>query len=295
VGEPFADIGILPMYQISRAARQHITVALSGDGGDESFAGYPNVTSAFAAERIRRRVPPSVTRALEALTGLDALGHAVPPIGRAHRFLRRYVNGGVVGQFDASNYWDEASREGLYSANHAAALGESRASVLVAALTDSRPDLRWPDQNLFVDLHLRLGGGYLTKIDIASNMVSLEVRSPFLDHELVEFAASLPLERKLLGGQQKGLLREYATRILPHEIVSQPKRGFAPPIDDWLRGSWSELVSRLADHSMFVEAGILRREAVERVANAHLSGRESHGQRLWNLVCLECWGESFLS
>ena len=212
----------------------------------------------------------------------------------AHRFLRQYVNGGIVGQFDASNYWSEAWRGRLYTSNQTIALGDSQAAELIAALTDSQPDLRWPDQNLLVDLHMRLGGGYLTKVDIASNMVSLEVRSPFLDHEIVEFAAALPLERKLLGGRQKGLLREYAKQVLPAEIVSQPKRGFAPGIDEWLRGSWSELVRGLADRSMFVERGVLRREVVRQIAEEHLSGRENHGQRLWNLICLESWGEGFL-
>jgi asparagine synthase (glutamine-hydrolysing) len=295
IGEPFADIGVLPMYQISKVAKQHITVALSGDGGDESFVGYPNITSALAAEKIRSRLPQAITQAIEAAAGVPVLSRALPRAAQVHRFLRQYVNGGVVGQFDASNSWSEAWRARLYTPLQASRRGDSRAAHLIAAITDRQPHLRWPDQGVVVDLHLRLGGGYLTKIDIASNMVSLEVRSPFVDHEIVEFAAELALERKLLNGKQKGLLREYAKRLLPEEIVSQPKRGFAPGLDDWLRGSWSQLVRGLEERSVFVERGFFDGAVVRTVAEDHLSGRQAHGQRIWNLVCLESWAQLFLS
>jgi asparagine synthase (glutamine-hydrolysing) len=236
-----------------------------------------------------------MTRLLEVIAGVPALGRALPRASRAQRFLRQYVNGGVVGQFDASNHWSEAWRTRLYTPRQASKRGDSSAAHLIAAITDRQPDLRWPDQNLLVDLQLRLGGGYLTKVDIASNMVSLEVRSPFLDHEIVEFAAGLPLERKLLEGRQKGLLREYAKRLLPEEIVGQPKRGFAPGLDEWLHGSWSQLVRGLEERSVFVKRGVFDRSVVRAVAEEHLSGRQHHGQRIWNLICLESWAQQFLS
>jgi asparagine synthase (glutamine-hydrolysing) len=294
MGEPFADIGVLPMYQISKAAREHITVALSGDGGDESFVGYANVTNALVAERVRARLPRFLTVAAARAIQLSGVERAVSSVGRANRFLEQYVNHGVVGQFDASNYWNEAWRARLYRGDAAARLGERRAAELIAQITDANPDMRWPDQNLQVDLHMRLGGGYLTKVDIASNMVSLEIRSPFLDHELVEFAAGLPLERKLLHGRQKGLLREYAKRVLPAEIVSQPKRGFAPGLDEWLRGAWSVLVRDLPDRSIFVRSGFFDRGVIARTCEEHLSGRFDHGQRIWSLICLEAWADVHL-
>jgi asparagine synthase (glutamine-hydrolysing) len=204
------------------------------------------------------------------------------------------VNGGVVGQFDANNHWDEAWRSQLYTSHSAVLRGDARAARLVAAITDRQPELRWADQNLFVDLQLRLGGGYLTKVDIASNMVSLEVRSPFLDHEVVEFAARLPLERKLLHGEQKGLLREYARRVLPAEITTAPKRGFAPALDQWLRGPWSDLVEEIPSRSTFVKHGLFRESVVRDMCESHLNGRRDHGQRLWSLICLDRWAESFL-
>jgi len=295
MGEPFADIGVLPMYQISKAARQHITVALSGDGGDESFAGYPNITNALAAEKVRSWLPNPITKALETITAVPLLNRTLPRAAQANRFLHQYVNGGVLGQFNASVYWNEPWRARLYTDSQTMARGEARAAQLIAAITDLQPDLRWPDQNLVVDLYFRMGGGYLTKVDIASNMVSLEVRSPFLDHEVVEFAASLPLERKRLHGQQKGLLREYAKRVLPDEIVRQPKRGFAPELGKWLRGSWSPLVRELAERSLFVERGIFDGGVVGRMAEEHLAGRVDHGQRIWNLICLETWAKVFVS
>ena len=293
-GEPFADIGVLPMYQISKAAREHITVALSGDGGDESFAGYSQIANALVSERLRSWLPQPVTKALEAATRLSSLQQAMPRVAQANRFLQQYVNGGVVGQFDASNYWNQSWRSRLYSRDQSERRGESRAAHLVEAVTDHHRDARWPDQLLATDLYLRLGGGYLTKVDIASNMVSLEVRSPFLDHEVVEYAARLPLERKRLGDRQKGLLREYARRVLPPEITEQPKRGFAPNLGDWLRGPWAVLVRDLAKGSLFVEHGVFDQTLVRQVADEHLSGRVDHGQRIWNLICLEAWAGVFL-
>jgi asparagine synthase (glutamine-hydrolysing) len=295
MGEPFADVGVLPMYQISKAARQSITVALSGDGGDESFAGYPNVKTALTAEKLRSLLPTPITRALEAITGIPAIDRALPRAAQANRFLHRYVNGGVLGQFDASNHWNESWRTQLYTDRQSVARGKARAAELIAAVADLQPELRWPDQNLVVDLHFRMGGGYLTKVDIASNMFSLEIRSPFLDHRVVEYAASLPLERKLLHGQQKGLLREYAKRILPAEIVRQPKRGFAPSLDEWLRGPWSPLVRDLPEESLFAKRGIFDGGVIGRITEEHLSGRLDHGQRIWNLICLETWAKIFLS
>ena len=126
-------------------------------------------------------------------------------------------------------------------------------------------------------------------------MVSLEVRSPFLDHEVVEFAAGLPLERKRLNGQQKGLLREYAKRVLPADIIHQPKRGFAPNLGLWLRGPWAPLVKELANYSLFVEHEFFDEAVVRQVIKEHLSGRVDHGQRIWNLICLETWAKNFLT
>ena len=135
---------------------------------------------------------------------------------------------------------------------------------------------------------------YLTKVDIASSSASLEVRSPFLDHGVVELAACLPLSQKLVGRRSKGLLRRLASRYLPEELLTQPKRGFAPRLGGWLRGEWSDLLRELTGvgsaTATWIEEPVLRE-----VIDAHLSGSADHGDRLYAILCLEIWWRLFVS
>lgn len=294
VGEPFADIGILPMLQISREARKHITVSLSGDGGDESFAGYPNVRSAHIAQRFRRAVPGPVRRLLRFGAGIPAVKSRLHAAEVAERWLGQFVERTPAEQLDPSTTWHREWRHRMYSPESLEALGDADAISVTEAVLRDAGDLLDAEMHLYADLHLRLGAGYLTKVDIASNMASLEVRSPFLDHELVEFAATLPFEQKFLEGRQKGLLRKLAERHLPHELIHQPKRGFAPAVGSWLRGEWSDLVRELVGNSHAAEAGLFRSDVLKNTAEAHIAGREDHPHRLYNYMCLEIWWRLFV-
>jgi asparagine synthase (glutamine-hydrolysing) len=294
VGEPFADLGAVPMYEISRQARAHITVALSGDGGDESFAGYPNVRAAQLAQQLRGLVPRPLRGAIARAASFPPLASRVHTASALSRFLRHYVDRSVLGQFDFENQWSSSWRGRLYTPQSARQLADATAGDIVAAELAAAGPLEDADLHLFTDLHLRLAGDYLTKVDIAANMASLEVRSPFLDHELVEFAARIPLSQKLLRGRQKGLLRLLAERYLPEPLIRQPKRGFGPRLGEWLRGDWSDMVRDLSGNSESARAGILRSETVRQVVEEHLRGRD-HAVRVWNLACLELWWRLFVS
>jgi asparagine synthase (glutamine-hydrolysing) len=292
-GEPFADASMVPTYQISKAARQHVTVALTGDGGDESFAGYQNVQLAHMAQRFRRRVPSPMRRILAGLVGNGLIADRVAAARRARLFMSQYVQSPVRKHYDLVNHWNADWRALLY-ADGGGGFDPSAAHRVVAGVQDTANGLGDAELHLYTDLQLRLPGDYLTKVDIASNIVSLEIRSPFLDHELVEFAARTPLSVKLWRGQQKGLLRQLAKRYLPEEVVRQPKRGFGPPLWKWLAEDWAPLASALVGQSLSSRSGLFRGEVVRRVVAEHLSGKRNHGTRLWSLVCLEIWWQLFI-
>lgn len=293
IGEPFADIGALPMYEISKRARQHITVALSGDGGDESFAGYGNIPAAALAQKVRRLIPGPARSLMGGVAGLPGLDRREDVVGKGSRWIRQYLQRSVEGQLDLPNSWHDALRGALYG-DHAPSGGALSAAEIVQRTLDVVDGIEDAERHLFADLELLLPGDYLTKVDIASNMVSLEVRSPFLDHELVEFAATLPLSQKLLGGQQKGLLRTLAKRYLPDELITAPKRGFAPRVGRWLRDDWADLVDEFATRGRLATEGILRDDVLKGVVQEHLSGDSDHARRIWTVICLDIWWRLFV-
>jgi asparagine synthase (glutamine-hydrolysing) len=295
VGEPFADVGCLPMLQISRAARRHITVALSGDGGDESFGGYASVMAAQSAERVRRSVPAPLLKALALAARLPGAS-GIPAVDRGRRFLEGFVDAPLVRHFGFADHWTPDHRARLYSGSCLERFDPGDVDDIVSSfMPPASAGLADAQQHLFTDLGLRLPGDYLTKVDVASSAASLEVRSPFLDQRVVEWAARLPLEVKLAGGQSKGLLRLHAEKLLPPELVRAPKRGFAPDVGAWLRSEWSGWTEHLIHDSRTVAAGLFDGAALQRVADAHLAGRERHGQRLWIYMALEIWWRIFVS
>jgi asparagine synthase (glutamine-hydrolysing) len=294
-GEPFADISILPSYQISRLARNEITVALTGDGGDESFCGYYNVYTAYLSREVKQWVPPAVLRVLERLSSYSngALGHQFPLARRLHTLLS-YSNKSPQELYDLPNWWHSGIRSHLYDAQWCDGQEVYQASDVVAQHLREVRDLDEVEQILYTDLHLRLPGDYLTKMDIASNIVALEVRSPFLDHELVEYAAALPLSSRLFHLRQKGMLRELARKYLPPPLIHRRKTGFGPPLGDWLRGKWSSLVKELVVEGLAHRPDLFNTTVVQHIAEEHLRGKRDHAQRLWALLCLEVWWRMFI-
>lgn len=273
--EPFADSSAIPTYHVSRMARQHVTVALSGDGGDESFAGYRRYRFDAKENTYRSMLPRGVWA---------ALGSAYPKLD----FLPRWMRLKRTFQNLAS------SPEEAYARSVSAALPAEVMPLL-------RPEWRSDDplkpvrdayreaegchplvRCAHADRRTYLPGDILTKVDRASMAVSLEVRSPFLDHRLVEFAAGLTHQRQLLKGESKGFLRESLAARLGREALDRPKRGFSVPLADWMRGSLGDsLELALADGPLETYLDI---PAAQAVLRQHRSGIRDHSRTLWALL-----------
>jgi asparagine synthase (glutamine-hydrolysing) len=294
-GEPYADSSALPTYYVSRETRRHVTVALNGDGGDECFAGYQRYAAMRLAETYHRL--PGVLRESFIERGFELLpssGGLRDPLARAKRFMRaaslpkleRYLRWMSV--FDV-----EAKRE-LYSeefARRTTGLHETRFLEPWFARANGAGIV---DAALLTDTMTYLPGDLLVKVDIASMAVSLEARSPFLDHHVIEFAASLPEKLKLKGVTTKYILKRVLKRLLPAENLERPKMGFGVPIGHWFRG---ELQGYLRETLLSEKAqgrGLFKPEAVKRMIDQHTSRERAYDHQLWTLLMLELWFERFI-
>ncbi|MGE0141755.1 MAG: asparagine synthase (glutamine-hydrolyzing) [Planctomycetota bacterium] len=278
--EPFADSSAIPTYHVSRLARAHVTVAISGDGGDEAFAGYRRYKYDRVENRVRRLLPRGIWH---------GLGIAYPKLDwlpRAVRFKRTFQN---LARDPAEAYarsvsallpeqirpllrpaWREAGVDPLLAVKSAYRGSDAPDALGKAAAADYST---W------------LPGDILVKVDRASMAVSLEVRAPFLDHELVELAASMPGSLKLHGGVTKGFLRETLRARLGSEALDRKKQGFSVPLRRWLAGSaGSALEAALGEGRLdpFLDTQMIRGKLAE-----HRGGRADHADLLWNVTCLD--------
>jgi asparagine synthase (glutamine-hydrolysing) len=290
-GEPFGDHSALPCFYLAQLAREHVTVALNGDGGDESFAGYQRYSSNMLAARFEA-LPAGLRKGLVAAAGLlPAEADPSAPVSRLRRFAGR-LGGDRQGRYLAQVcVFGAAERAALYTPQLAAQIAPSAAEQALLGPWREASGHELLDQLLEVDATVYLPGDLLTKIDIATMAFSLEARSPLLDHELMELAASLPVGQKARGAQRKIALRESLHGWLPEPILDGPKRGFELPVDRWLRGDLAHFAREVLLDRESVGRGWLRRDAVESLLDRHLAG-EDHGRRLWALLTLELWAHS---
>ncbi len=299
--EPFADSSALPTWLVARETRRHVTVALTGDAGDELFGGYDRYRAVALAARIDYQLPSALRGWLggPAARSIPTSVKAKTKLRQVKRFLervdlapgRRYL--GWVTMFD------EPTRTGLYSSDFLDHLTRSSertsgdpdpASVLFEAL--GAADRRDPvTQATVADLLTYLPGDLLVKVDLASMAHSLECRSPMLDHRVVELALAMPVDHKLRlrGGRSKVVLKAAFAHLIPPSILTRPKMGFGVPLDRWFRGALrDELRSVLLDPRTLAR-GLFRPESVESLIDDHLEGRRDHAYRLWALLMLELW------
>ncbi|HEY0026014.1 MAG TPA: asparagine synthase (glutamine-hydrolyzing) [Longimicrobium sp.] len=289
--QPFADSSALPTYLVSRLTREHVTVALTGDGGDELFAGYERFAAARMAERYRR-APAPLRAALEA--ALRALPESTGYRGfvrRARRFVEsaplplaeRYL--GWVGIFSPASIREMLAGEPQGAADPASHFAGYFAPAAHADLIG---------QLLYVNAHTYLPGDLLVKTDRMTMAASLEARSPFLDHTLIEFAASLPSALKLKGGTTKHLLKRAMEGVVPREIIHRRKHGFGVPLGRWFRGELAGYLRETLLSPVALGRGYFRPEIVRRLVDEHQGGRRDHAHRLWALLTLELWHRAYL-
>ncbi len=292
-GEPFADPSALPLYHLSRLTRQHVTVALNGDGGDESFAGYPRYWLDPLADSYLR-LPKALTRGM-----VPALADVLTDAG--DRPVGRGLTNGIkrlpqLTDVDArasllrwSSYFTVAQKQALWQPSVAAGLNLRQAEQDMAAIYAAAPARTRLDRTLYTDIKTYLPGALLVKADRMTMANALEGRSPFLDHVLVEWAARLPVRYKLRGRQGKYLLRKTFADKLPADVLSHRKQGFGIPVGAWLRGpleSWLRELLLAPDAPL---AAWFERDALAGLIAQHQAGKQDHGKRLWALACLVLW------
>jgi asparagine synthase (glutamine-hydrolysing) len=290
-GEPFADPATLPTFQLAEVTRQFVTVALSGDGGDESFAGYRRYWQ-LAQTRAADSVPAGIRRRVASLAervGGGTDGRSAGP--RLARLAGRLAMEPPYRYADLFRYFRDEDRRRLYTPDFLSSVEGDDPLAHVAASWDGHPGLATVDRLMAVDMDTYLPDDLLAKVDITSMANSLEVRSPLLDRRVVEFGGRLPLELKLKGRDGKRILRDAAREWLPAEILDRPKQGFAVPVADWLRtGPMRSLPEEVLLDPRSIARGIFRPEEVRRLIDEHRSGRDRAGQ-IWAMINLELWFE----
>jgi asparagine synthase (glutamine-hydrolysing) len=297
--EPFADSSQIPTFLVSRMAREHVTVALSGDGGDELFGGYDRYQQIERLESIRSLLPAGVRRifgsAVERMPiqTWDRLGSALPrplvPSGLRHRTGHRmHKVARLLATADAPDVY--ASLMSVETGGGGLVLGADDAPPTFGAVpTEQLMGLRPFERAMLIDALTYLPGDLLTKVDRASMAVSLEVRVPFLDPDLFQFAWGLSNDHRVRNGQGKWLLRELLRRSLPDHLIDRPKKGFAIPVGQWLRGPLRSWADDLLDPSLIMEQGLIDPTVVRQRWTAHRNGSADLTAQIWTLLMFQAW------
>jgi asparagine synthase (glutamine-hydrolysing) len=296
--EPFSDSSQIPTYLISALTRNHVTVALSGDGGDELFAGYYRYQLAERVATAIRRTPARLRRALgRGLGGIptgawDRLfklvpAHRRPPYAgdKVHKFAQAFGGDETAFYRRLISQWAEPSDVAVRGTEIPTVLWDPELSVALP---------NFLDRMQYWDTLTYLPGDILTKVDRASMAASLEVRVPILDHRVVEFAWSVPREQKIRNGDGKWLLKQVLYKRVPKQLIDRPKMGFGVPIDEWLRGPLQEWAGDLLSAEALQKHGFLRPEPVQKLWREHLRGGRNWAAPLWNVLMLQSWCETYL-
>jgi len=294
-GEPFADSSAVPTYYVAKATRASVTVALSGDGGDENFAGYERYRAQRLAARFDRIGPLKPIARLAARPLRSAPSRS--PAYRAARFLAG-IGADPVARYGAwvggsTGHLSLADKRALCTPEFAASLG-CPASEWLQSLFRSTGHLDPINQLIAVDFASYLPYDLLVKADITSMANGLEVRAPFLDQEVIELAARLPGQLKLHGTTGKFLVKRAFADLIPAGNRALPKRGFGAPVGQWLRGCLRPMLQDVLLSARASERGYFVPEAVRRLVTDHLEGRADLGYRLWSLLMLELWHVEFI-
>ncbi|MEZ0242378.1 MAG: XrtA/PEP-CTERM system amidotransferase [Sphingomonas sp.] len=286
--EPFADASALPTYRVCQLARESVTVALSGDGADEAFAGYRRYKFFAAEERMRGALPENLRASVFGTLGrLYPKADWAPRPFRAKTTLLALAEGGEFAYPKAVGVTGPALRNRLYSDVARKALGGHTAEQRYTDTMRLAPARDGLDRAQYADIKHYLPGDILTKVDRTSMAVSLEAREPLLDYRLVQFAATLPVGLRIKAGQGKWLMKKALEPWLPKEILYRPKMGFVTPVSAWFRKALAEEAAALAKSKVLLSTGWFDHETIATLAAEHRAGRADHGRTLWQLLMLE--------
>lgn len=291
--EPFADSSAIPSFYLAEMTRRHVTVALTGDAGDENFAGYDR----YLASQLARRfdgIPRSVRHAISRLAAALPGGATRSTHGRLRRFLETAADSHERRYARWMFHFDGAEKQAICSPEFLAQAGPLDSAAHLETLFASSTSEDHLDATLRADVLSYLPDDLLVKVDIATMAHGLEARSPFLDHIVMERAAHLPVHLKLRGGTKKYILKRVARTLLPDEVIDRPKMGFGVPLDRWFRGPLRDFTHDVLLGSRCRSRGLFQVATIERLLHEHQTNRRNWHYHLWNLLILELWHQTFI-
>lgn len=294
-GEPYADSSAIPTYYVSKETRKHVTVALNGDGGDESFAGYERYSAMRLAERYKKY--PAILRKPFVEFPLSLLP---TPDGRQNRLRRakRFVQAAALPKTTRYLNWVSGTspelKQEIYTDDFKRISAGFDTKQILEQWFDKANGIGAVDASLMTDQQTYLPNDLLVKVDIASMAVSLEARSPFLDHHLMEFAAKLPEDIKVSGLDTKTLLKKVTAKLVPPEVIYRRKMGFGVPVGYWLRNEMKSFLYEVLLSEKSLNRGIFKPAAIKDMIERHVSAKDDMTFQLWSLLMLELWFQMFI-
>jgi len=294
-GEPYADPSAIATYYVARETRKYVTVALNGDGGDESFAGYERYFAMRLAEKYHYL--PKFVRENIIEKAFNFLPTSEIKRSRA-RDLKRFLKAASLPKAERYFRWvspiNHDLKENLYTEDFERQIADFDSTKFLKQWFDKSNGIGIVDATMMTDQMTYLPNDLLVKVDIASMANSLEARSPFLDHKVIEFAASLPESIKLRGAETKYLLKKAASRIVPREVLYRPKMGFGVPLTHWFRGELKDFLREILLSEKSLNRGFVKPETVEQLVREHINAERDHVWQLWTLLMLELWFRQFI-
>jgi asparagine synthase (glutamine-hydrolysing) len=286
--EPFGDSSAIPTWYVSQLARRHVTVVLSGDGGDELFGGYDRYFPHPRVASFDRWTGPG-SRAVAA-----AVWPRLPHGATGKNFLRRVARNDHGRYLDQISFFQRDEKQALLATDLRRQIGDADAEARLSRHFDRLRALPWHAQMMHFDFETYLPEDILVKVDRMSMAHSIESRVPLLDNEVLEYAARLPAGLKIHGGRRKHILKEAAKGLLPSAILDRRKQGFGVPIDVWFRSSSREMFANVLLSARARQRGYFEPRFVERLVREHETGRRDHAARLWALLVFELWHRRYL-
>jgi asparagine synthase (glutamine-hydrolysing) len=287
--EPFADSSAIPTYMVSKLAREHVTVVLSGDGGDELFAGYTR----YIVDRGRSafsRMPGLLRKGL-----MQPLSSRLPHGTFGRNFIHNISLDPIDRYLDSVSVFTRLNKESLYTDGFRQQLRDedwvTQCFHKLAAKVGTSNSL---DRLLYLDSKTYLPGDIMTKVDRMSMAVSLETRAPLLDHKLIDFVTHIPASMKLAGDETKHILKRAVSDLVPKEILNRPKQGFGVPVQEWINQQLRERMHEVLSDSRTRQRGYVNPGYLEVLLDEHERGRRDHSVGLWALLMLELWHRQFV-
>lgn len=292
--EPFADPSAVPTYHLSKMTRQHVTVALSGDGGDECFGGYNRYLHALSSLNYGKCASLAGRKMIHAAASVLSSGNTDRNLsGRVKRFLKHVCEQPEKQYLRWISYFNDDLRGEICASDFRRSVADHDPADYIAELYHASDADSFLDKILNVDVMSYLPEDIMVKMDIASMACSLEVRSPFVDHKMMEFAAALPADMKIFKGTLKYFLKQAAEDLISEKIINRKKQGFGIPVAKWLRQDLKEMTYDLLLDKQAKERGYFKNEAIETLVSEHMTGQADHCYRIWNLLCLELWFRAY--